>query len=400
MTSSSASTGPLSGLRVLELGQLIAGPYCGQLLADLGADVIKVEAPGQSDPMRQWGREGYPLWWSIVARGKRCITTDLRTSEGQALIRKMVAKCDFILENFRPGTMEKWNLGYDRLREINPGLIMIRVSGYGQTGPYSARAGYASVGEAMGGLRFVIGEPDRKPSRAGISLGDTLAGTFAALGALAALNHRQATGQGQVVDASIFESVLAVMEALIPEHTIEGSIRQRTGSILPDVAPSNIYTARDGMVIIAANQDSVFRRLCGAIDQPGLANDQRFASHAARGANQAELDGIIQQWTQSRSVEETEARMTEHAIPVGRIYTAPDMLADPHYRARQAIVHTPSPRWGEIAMQGVFPKLSETPGSVRWPGPERPGEHTDSVLMDILDLKRQEIDDLRSRGVI
>lgn len=400
MPSLPSSSGPLSGLRVLELGQLIAGPYCGQLLADMGADVIKVEAPGQSDPMRSWGREGYPLWWSIVARGKRCITADLRTPEGQDLIRSLVEKCDFVLENFRPGTMEKWNLGYDELKAVNPAIIMIRVSGYGQTGPYSSRAGYASVGEAMGGLRYVIGEPDRKPSRAGISLGDTLAGTFAALGALAALNHRHQTGEGQVVDASIFESVLAVMEALIPEHTVEGTIRQRTGSVLPDVAPSNIYYASDGMLIIAANQDSVFRRLCVAIGQPGLAEDARFASHAARGANQAELDGIIQDWTSERQIEDIEACMTEHAIPAGRIFTAPDMLADPHYRAREAIVHAASARWGEIAMQGVFPKLSATPGKVRWPGPERPGEHTEDVLGELLEMPPADIGALRARGVI
>ena len=394
------SSGPLNGLRVLELGQLIAGPYCGQLLADMGADVIKVEAPGQSDPMRDWGREGYPLWWSIVARGKRCITIDLRSPEGQELVRSLVGKCDVVLENFRPGTMEKWNLGYGELKAANPSVIMIRVSGYGQTGPYSSRAGYASVGEAMGGLRYVIGEPDRKPSRAGISLGDTLAGTFAALGALAALNHRHKTGEGQVVDASIFESVLAVMEALIPEYTVEGTIRQRTGSVLPDVAPSNIYYARDGMLIIAANQDSVFRRLCVAIGQPDLAEDARFASHSARGANQAELDGIIQDWTSKRRIEDIEVCMTEHAIPAGRIFTAPDMLADPHYRAREAIVHATSARWGQVAMQGVFPKLSATPGKVRWVGPERPGEHTENVLVELLNLLPEDIEALRAKSII
>ena len=392
--------GPLAGLRVLELGQLIAGPYCGQLMADMGADVIKIEAPGNGDPMRSWGREGYPLWWSMVARGKRCITVNLRTPEGLDLVRKLVAEADFIIENFRPGTMEKWGLGYDELKKVKPDIIMIRVSGYGQTGPYSSRPGYASVGEAMGGLRYLMGEPDRKPSRAGVSLGDTLAGTFATVGALSALHHRHMTGEGQVVDASIFESVLALTEALVPEYTIENHTRERSGSILPDIAPSNIYDGSDGMVIIAANQDTVFARLAKAMGQPELKDDPRFHNHSSRGANQVELDALINDWTSKMTIEDIEARMIEHAVPVGKVYRAQEMVADPHYAARQALVDLASKRWGTVKMPNVAPKLSGTPGEVRWAGPEALGEHTDDVLGDLLGLDEAARTALRENGII
>ncbi|MEL6831319.1 MAG: CaiB/BaiF CoA-transferase family protein, partial [Pseudomonadota bacterium] len=388
--------GPLNDLRVLELGQLIAGPFCGQLFADLGADVIKVEPPGQGDPMRVWGREGYPLLWSVLARNKRCITVNLRESDGQNLIRELIEQADFLVENFRPGTLEKWGLGYDALKEINPGLIMIRVSGYGQTGPYSKRPGYASVGEAMGGLRYLIGEPDRKPSRAGISVGDTLAGTFATLGALAALHHRDKTGEGQVIDASIFESVLAMTESLVPEHTIEGFTRERTGSFLPDIAPSNIYEATDGMVIIAANQDTLFRRFAAAIDQPDLADNPDYATHVARGAQQKQLDDLIQDWTCTRTVDEIEEIMIAHSVPVGKIYKAADMLDDPHYASRQTLVDAPSERWGEVKMQNIAPKLSATPGEIRWAGPDQLGQHTDDVLSELLDLSEAQLSVLRA----
>nr|MCU0881976.1 CoA transferase [Hyphomonadaceae bacterium] len=282
VTARPEATGPLKGLRVIELGVLLAGPFCGQLLGDLGAEVIKIEPPGQGDPLRAWGPvrpDGHSLWFSIVARNKSCITVDMRTSEGQQILKDLVKTADFVLENFRPGTMEKWGCGWDVLSAINPGLIMIRVSGYGQTGPSAPKAGYASVGEAMGGLRYVMGEPDRMPSRAGISIGDTLAGTYAALGALAALEHRRATGQGQVVDSAIYEACLAMMESLIPDYQFAGHIRERTGSFLPKIAPSNIYPASDGMLVIAANQDTVWRRLAGIMGQPELADDPRFATH-------------------------------------------------------------------------------------------------------------------------
>lgn len=277
---------------------------------------------------------------------------------------------------------------------------MIRVSGYGQTGPYAGRPGYASVGEAMGGLRYLMGEPDRKPSRAGISLGDTVAGTFAMIGALSALHHRERTGEGQQIDTSIFESVLALTEALVPEHTIEHHTRERTGSFLPAVAPSNIYQCSDGMVIVAANQDTVFARLCTAIDHPALTNDPRYHNHSARGANQAELDALIQRWTEVRTVSEVEAKMIEHAVPVGKVYRAREMLEDPHYISREAIIEAPSVRWGKVAMPNITPKFSETPGNVRWAGPDKLGSHTNEVLSEVLGLSDDTILQLRKNGSI
>ncbi|MFN7057158.1 CaiB/BaiF CoA transferase family protein [Hyphomonas sp.] len=392
--------GPLTDLRVIELGQLIAGPFCGQIFADFGADVIKVEPPGQGDPLRDWGQEGFPLWWSVVARGKRCITANLREAEGQDIIRRLIAEADFLLENFRPGTLEKWGLGYEALKAINPRLIMIRVSGYGQTGPYAARAGYASVGEAMGGLRYVMGEADRLPARAGISLGDSLAGLHAALGALAALHHREKTGEGQMVDATIYESVLSVMEGLVPEYQFGGYIRERTGSYLPGIAPSNIYQGTDGMVVIAANQDTVFARFCEAIGQPGLKDHPDYRTHTARGKNQSALDALIQSWAATRSIEEIERLMTEHGVPVGRVYRAPEMLSDPHYAARESLIDVLSERWPGLRQQGVFPKLSETPGRPRWAGPETIGQHTEEVLSELLGLTPEQVEKLRTSGIV
>lgn len=391
---------PLSDLRVIELGQLIAGPFCGQLFADFGADVIKVEPPGRGDPLREWGREGFPIWWSVTARGKRTVTVNLREPEGQDIVRRLAAEADILIENFRPGTMERWNLGYEQLSADNPGLIMVRVSGYGQTGPYASRPGYASVGEAMGGLRYVMGEPDRVPSRAGISLGDSLTGTFAALGALVALHHRHRTGEGQVVDAAIYESVLAVMEGLIGEYAVEGRTRERTGSFLPDIAPSNVYRASNGLLIIAANQDTVWARLATAMGAPELADDPRFDSHVARGQNQGELDTLIEAWTTQHTVEALEGILLEHSVPHGRLYTARDMLADPHFAARDAIVRVASERFGELPMQAVAPRLSRTPGTVRWAGPEVLGSHTEEVLTELLDLSPEQVERLRASGIV
>jgi len=322
MTSPSGSKGPLTDVRLIESGQRLAGPFGGQLMADMGADGIKVEPPGRGDPMREWGRGDYPLWWTVCARNKRCVTANLREPEGQDLVRKLVAKSDMLLENFRPGTMERWGLGYEELSAINPGLIMIRVSGYGQTGPYSSRAGYASVGEAMGGLRYLCGDPDRQPSRTGISLGDSLAATYACMGALSALHHRDVTGEGQVIDASIYESVLGVMEATVPEYTVSEYIRERSGATLPNVAPSNIYNCADGSFLIAANQDTVFTRLCEAIGQPELSSDERFSTHTARGKNMKVLDDIINDWSKSRSVADVATLMEKHAVPAGKIFRA------------------------------------------------------------------------------
>ncbi len=391
--------GPLTDIRVIELGQLIAGPYCGQLLADFGADVIKVEPPGKGDPMRDWGRGDYPLWWTICARNKRCVTADLRVREGQDIVRRLVREADMLLENFRPGTLEKWGLGYEALKEINPGLIMIRVSGFGQTGPYAPRAGYASIGEAMGGMRYLSGYPDRPSSRTGLSIGDSLAATFACIGALAALHHREKTGEGQVVDAAIYESVLGIMEATIPEYTISNYIRTRSGSKLPNVAPSNAYNCKDGEYMIAANQDTVFQRLAEAMGMIELSADDRFASHTARGKNQDLLDGIIDEWTRSRTMDEVEALMLKHSVPSGKIYRAPEMLDDPHFKAREAIVDVAHPRWKNLKMQNVFPKLSETPGEIRWAGPDY-GSHTEEVYGGLLGMTEEEIAGLRKRGVI
>ncbi|MCH8101148.1 MAG: CoA transferase [Proteobacteria bacterium] len=400
MNSHSGAKGPLTDVRLIELGQLIAGPFCGQLMADMGADVIKVEPPGSGDPMREWGRGDYPLWWTVCARNKRCVTANLREPEGQELVRKLVAKSDMLLENFRPGTMERWGLGYEELSAINPGLIMIRVSGYGQTGPYSSRAGYASIGEAMGGLRYLCGDPDRQPSRTGISLGDSLAATYACMGALAALHHRDLTGEGQVIDASIYESVLGVMEATIPEYTVSEHIRERSGATLPNVAPSNIYNCADGMFLIAANQDTVFARLCEAIGQPELSSDERFSTHKARGKNMKELDKIINDWSKSRSVADVATLMEKHAVPAGKIFRAPEMLADPQFVARESIVDVPTKRWPNLKMQNVFPKMSKTQGEIRWPGPETLGAHNQEVYEKLLGLDKKQLKALQMKSII
>ena len=398
-----ARSGPLTDTRVIELGSLLAGPFCGQLLADMGAEVIKIEAPGQGDPMRIWGQEkanGRSLWWPIVARNKKSVTINCRVEEGQALVRSLVEKSDILLENFRPGTMERWGLGYDDLKSVNPGLIMIRVSGQGQTGPYAKRAGYGSIGEAMGGLRYVVGDPSTPPSRMGISIGDSLAATFAAVGGLAALHHRERTGEGQVVDSAIYEAVLAMMESLVAEYQQTGYIRERTGSILPNVAPSNVYPTSDGkMILIAANQDTVFRRFAAAMGRPEMADDARYSSHAARGERQEALDAEISEWTKTKTAEELTALMENNGVPVGKIYRAPDMLEDAHFKAREAIIKVMHPEIGELAMQNVFPKLSLTPGRVRHTGPEL-GEHNASVLGDILGMSAGEQQSLRERGIV
>ena len=403
MTSpTSFKPGPLAGLRVLELGTLLAGPFCGQLLGDFGAEVIKIEPPNQGDPMRAWGREkagGKSLWWPVVARNKKAITLDLRQAEGQALLKDLVKKSDFVLENFRPGTMEKWGLGWSELSAINPRLIMIRVSGFGQTGPYSRQAGFGAIGEAMGGLRYVVGDPSTPPSRMGISIGDSLAATFACIGALSALHHREKTGRGQVVDSAIYEAVLNMMESLITEFDKVGYIRERTGAILPNVAPSNVYKTGDGMVLIAANQDTVFSRLAEAMGQPGLAQDPKYSTHGARGAHQAELDGIVERWTQTLTTRQVLDLMDKFGVPAGLIYRAPDMLEDPHFQARDAIVTVPHPDFGELRMQNVAPKLSETPGSVRSPSPAL-GQHNDEIYLQVLGLSAERYGELKAAKVI
>lgn len=395
--------GPLTGLRVIEMGTLIAGPFCGQVLGDFGAEVIKIEDPKAGDPMRQWGRslpQGHSPWWPVIGRNKKSVTLDLRSAEGQAIARSLIAKADVVVENFKPGTLEKWGLGYEAMSQLNPGLIMARVSGYGQTGPMSAKAGYAVVGEAMGGLRYVTGEPDRPPARAGVSIGDSLAGLHAALGVMMALHARQKSGHGQVVDASIYESVLAIMENTITEYVLTGYVRERFGSALPGIAPSNAYPTKGGeMVVIGANQDTLFARLCVAMGRPDMAEDPRFKGHAARGENQVELDAIIAGWTVERAADEVLALMDEHQIAAGRVYRAPDMLTDPHFAARNSIVETPHPVFGSVKMQNAFPRLTDTPGAVRWAGASL-GEHTDEILTDVAGLSAEAISDLRTRGLV
>ncbi len=401
--SHSGRFGPLTDLRVLEMGQLLAGPFCGQLLADFGAEVIKIEQPGSGDPMRQWGREkphGKSLWWPVVARNKKSVEINAREPEGQALIRRMVRNSDVLIENFRPGTMERWGLGPDALFEINPRLVMIRVSGYGQTGPYAKRAGYGAIGEAMGGLRHVVGDPSTPPSRMGISIGDTLAATFACLGGMMALHEVARTGQGQVVDSAIYEAVLNVMESLVTEYDKAGLVRERTGAILPNVAPSNVYPTRDGrFILIAANQDTVFARLAEAMGRPELAHDARYASHSARGRNQAELDALIADWTREHEAAPLSHLLEDKGVPCGDIYRAPEMLEDAHFRAREAIVRVAHPVFGDLAMQNVAPKLSRTPGRIQHPGPAL-GAHNDDIFGGLLGLDAASRADLAARGII
>ncbi len=395
--------GTLSDVRVVEMGTMIAGPFCGQMLADHGAEVIKLEQPGTGDPMRQWGKEkpfAKPLHWQVLARNKLSATLNAREPEGQALVRRLAEDADILLENFRPGTMERWGIGYDELSAVNPRLVMIRVSGFGQTGPYAKRAGYGAIGEAMGGLRHTTGDPSLPPSRTGISIGDSLAAMHACLGGVMALHEARRTGRGQVVDASIYESVLNMMESLVIDYDVGGYVRERTGSLLPRIAPSNVYPTRDGgWLVVGANQDSVWARMAEAMERPELATDERYATHAARGANQAELDALISEWSATFPADALAALLDRHGIPNGRIYRAPEMLADPQFRARASITRVRHPEYGEIAMQNVAPKLSRSPGAVRHPGPEL-GEHNGYVWGELAGLAPAEIAELESRGVI
>lgn len=395
--------GPLSDLVVVEMGSLIAGPFCGQILGDFGAEVIKIEDPRKGDPMRQWGRslpKGLSPWWPVIGRNKKSVGLDLRTPEGQQVVRSLIAGADVVVENFRPGAMEKWGLSYAALSALNPKLIMARVSGFGQTGPLAKRAGYGLIGEAMGGLRYVTGEPDRPPARAGISIGDSLAAMHAAMGVLMALHVRERTGQGQVIDAALYESVLAVMENLVTEYDLTGYVRERSGSKLPGIAPSNAYPCAGGeMILIGGNGDTVYGRLTEAMGRPDLRTDPRFVDHAARGRNQAELDGIIAEWTGRNDLDILLTLLDGHGVPASRIYRAPDMLEDPQFAAREAIVTTEHPVLGSIRMQNAFPKLSATPGRVRWPGPAL-GEHTDAVLRERAGCSDARIAELRRSGVI
>lgn len=395
--------GPLADLVVIEMGTLIAGPFCGQILGDFGAEVIKIEDPRVGDPMRQWGRslpKGLSPWWPVIGRNKKSVGLDLRKPEGQALAKALIAKADVVIENFRPGAMEKWGLSYEALSADNPGLIMARVSGFGQTGPYSQRAGYGLIGEAMGGLRYVTGEPDRAPARAGISIGDSLAAMHSVMGIMMALHHKEKTGQGQVIDAALYESVLAVMENLVTEYDLTGYVRERSGSILPGIAPSNAYPCANGeMILIGGNGDNVYARLTEAMGRPELKDDPKFVDHASRGANQHELDEIVSAWTSTFVLTDLLKLLEAKGIPASRVYRAPDMLEDPQFAAREAIVSVDHPVFGSVRMQNAFPKLSATPGKVRWPGPAL-GQHTDEVLAARAGCSPQKLAELRAAGVI
>ncbi|MBL0114263.1 MAG: CoA transferase [Sphingomonadales bacterium] len=394
------NSGALSDIRVVELGQLLAGPFCGQLLGDMGADVIKVEPPGAGDPMRLWGEGKDKVNWEVIARNKKSVSANLRIAEGQDLVRKLVAHADVVIENFKPGTLEKWGLGPDALHAINPRLIIARMSGYGQTGPYSDRAGYGGIGEAMGGWRYIVGEPDRPPSRMGISIGDSLTATYGCMGVLAALHVRERTGKGQVVDTALYEAVLQVMESVIPEYDRMGIIRERSGSFLKGIAPSNVYMCSDGEFMIGGNGDAIFARLAQAMGRPELAKDPRYATHIARGENQIELDALINRWTGQHTIAEVEALMIQHSVPAGKVYRAPEMFADPHFQAREAIVEVETERFGKLKMQNVVPRLSETPSAIRTPAPSKVGQHNADIYGGLLGLTPKEIEELKAAGAI
>lgn len=395
-------TGPLDGIRVLELGSFIAGPFAGQLLADYGAEVVKVEPPGKGDAMRTWGQtlDGESLWWPTIARGKRSVALDLHGEEGRSVLRSLANEVDVILENFRPGLLEKWGLDHATLAQTNPGLVMVHVSGYGQTGPRSRDAGFGSIGEAMGGIRHTTGDPDRAPARSGVSLGDSLAALFAVIGTLAALNERHVSGRGQEVDVAIYEAVAALMESTLADHALAGITRGRSGSVLPGVAPSNVYPTRDGSgVIVAANADAVFGRLVKAMGRAELATDPKYVDQQGRGANAVELDALIGAWTVGFDAKDLLAELGGAGVPAGQIYTAAEMLEDEHYRARDMILELTNAAGRQVPSAGVVPKFSRTRPAVPEPGPPL-GADTRAVLAKAVADAGLDYDALVAAGVI
>lgn len=394
--------GPLAGLKVIELGTLIAGPFCARILAEFGAEVIKIEAPEGGDQLRQWRKmyQGTSLWWYVQARNKKSITVNLRDAEGQEIVRKLAREADIVVENFRPGALEKWNIGWEQLSAINPGLIMVRLSGFGQDGPYRDKPGFGVVGESMGGMRYVTGYPDRPPVRLGISIGDSVAALHGVIGAMMALHQRNANGgRGQVVDVALYESIFNLMESLIPEFDVLGFKRERAGNALPGITPSNTYATRDGkFVIIGANNDAIFKRLMRTMGRSDLADDATLATNAGRVPRTAELDHAIEDWTRTHDLEAVLAALDAADVPAGRVYDAEDILRDTHYAARKMIEQWKLPDGKPMKIPGVVPKLSDTPGGTRWLGPKL-GEHNDDVLgrLGYSDAERVE---LKRKGVI
>jgi len=396
------SVGALQGLRVVEMGQLIAGPFVGKTLGEFGADIIKIEAPAVGDPLRNWRqiKDGTSVWWQVQSRNKRSVALDLRRAEGQDIARKLIAQADVLIENFRPGTLEGWGMGYEELSQLNPGLVMLRISGYGQTGPYRDLPGFGSIGEAMGGLRHLTGEPGRVPVRCGISIGDTLAALHGTIGVLTALYHRKVNGgKGQVIDVALHEAVFNVMESLVPEYSAFGVVRDPAGSALPGIAPSNAYRCGDeGVILIAGNGDSIFRRLMSAIGRDDLGNDPTLADNVGRVRRVNELDAAIEDWTRQRPSEEVLAVLSEAKVPAGRAYTAKDIVEDPHYRARDMILKQRTRDGYEVDVPGIVPKLLGTPGTIRSSAPKL-GDDTDAVLAEI-GFSLQDIAALRGRKVV
>ncbi len=395
------SPAALQGLRVVEMGQLIAGPFAGKTLGEFGADVIKIEAPGTGDPLRNWRltKDGTSVWWQVSSRNKRSIALDLRAAEGQQIARQLIAEADVLIENFRPGTLEGWGMGWDDLRALNPGLVMLRISGYGQTGPYRDLPGFGAIGEAMGGLRHLTGEPGRVPVRVGVSIGDTLAALHGTIGVLTALYHREVNGgTGQVIDVALHEAVFNVMESLIPEYSAFGVVREPAGSALPGIAPSNAYRCADGYVLIAGNGDSIFKRLMTSIERDDLGTAPDLGSNAGRVARVAEIDAAIGHWTLTRPIAEVLDTLGAARVPAGKVYTAKDIHADPHFRAREMILTQTTRDGFDLDVPGVVPKLSATPGTLRTSAPHL-GDDTDAVLREI-GLSAPQIALLRSKGIV